>query len=331
MSSRRWRLAAGVVALSTLFALGLAEAWTRTWTPQRLQRVFSGKQYHLEEIDGVPVWRSKAHIGGSRTNLNCFRNRPDAPRVAILGSSIFYGVRLEQEDTLGALLTERLAPVLGEPPCISNLSEPATAFQNQWARAKVDFELIQPDLVIVEIWENSPGIFKMLGETAWNFGRLEVDAAGYPNPFDLDVELNQWWLSHVGLYRFIALNSVAQARMDSSKVWSTFTETQMEVLMNWSEQTGTDLLLVFCPNLGRPFQLTVDRTASSYGQLETLAESRGIAQVNLVKEFVGMDPSTLGIDTCCHFNALGMGEAASRIAPVAAALLQARQDSVSER
>jgi len=250
--------------------------------------------------------------------------------VAILGSSIFYGVRLEQEDTLGALLTEHLTSTLGEQPCISNLSEPGTAFQNQWARATVDFEAIQPDLVILEIWENSPNVFKMLGGSAWNFGRLEVDAAGYPNPFDLDAGHNQWWLRHVGLYRFIALSTVAEAHQDSSNVWSTFAETQMEMLMNWSEQTGTALLVVFCPGLGRPFQLTVGRTASSYGKVEALADSRGIAQVNLAKEFIGMDPSTLGIDTCCHLNALGMREVASRIAPVAAALLQARQESGGE-
>jgi hypothetical protein len=100
--------------------------------------------------------------------------------------------------------------------------------------------------------------------------------------------------------------------------------------MDWSEQTGTDVLLVFCPNLGRPFHLTVERTTASYGQLEALAESRGIAQINLVKAFIGMDPSSLGIDTCCHFNALGMREVASRITPVATALLQARQEPAGE-
>jgi hypothetical protein len=327
MATARWKLAAGAATLGTLLALGGAEYWARGQVPTRIQKIYSADQYQLEIIDGVPTWKQNLGESAERWNLDCIDERPDAPRVAIMGSSIFYGVRLDQEDSIGPQLTEQLAPLLGEEPCISNLSEAGFTFQNQWARAGAVQETIQPDLVIWEIWENSPFEFRMLGGAAYNFGRLAVDSAGYPNPYGLGEGSNQWLLNRSGLYRYLVFGSAQEDRDGSQADWSEFTTNQVTMMMDWADEEGFDLLLVYCPALRDDFETTAARTERSYGHVEPLAESRGVSQVHLAREFTGMDPSTLGIDTCCHFNPLGTREVVNKIAPVAAELLGNRSRS----
>jgi len=323
----RWILATGAATLSTLLALGAAEYWARGQVPTRIQKIYSADQYQLDIIDGVPTWKQNLSASAERYNLDCFEERPDAPRVAIMGSSIFYGVRLDQPDSLGPQLTEQLGSILGEEPCISNLSEAGFTFQNQWARALAEIERIQPDLVIWEIWQNSPYQFKMVGNTAYNFGRMEVDSAGFPNPYGLGEDSNLWMLSRSGLYRYFVFGSTPEDSQGNPADWPAFTSNEMGMLMDWSEEEEIDLLLVYCPSLREDFETTDARMERSYGYVEELADSRGIPQVHLAREFTGLDPATLGIDTCCHFNPLGTTEVAIRVAPVAGLLLQERRIS----
>jgi hypothetical protein len=327
MPTPRWMLATGAATLSTILALAGAEYWARGQVPTRIQKIYSADQYQLELIEGVPTWKQNLSASAERYNLDCIAERPDAPRVAIMGSSIFYGVRLDQPDSLGPQLAEQLTSILGEEPCISNLSEAGFTFQNQWARALAEVGLIQPDLVIWEIWENSPYQFKMIGNAAYNFGRMEVDSAGFPNPYGLGEDSNQWLLNRSGLYRYFVFGGTPEDSQGNEADWPAFTSNEMSMLMDWSEEEGIELLLVFCTSLRDDFETTDARMVRSYGYVEKLADSRGFSQIHLAREFTGMDPSTLGIDTCCHFNPLGTTEVATRVAPVAGLLLRQRGTS----
>ena len=55
--------------------------------------------------------------------------------------------------------------------------------------------------------------------------------------------------------------------------------------------------------------------------VHTRAWARSAAQLNLAKAFTGRDPSAMGIDACCHFNALGTVEVAAQNSAVAGGLL----------
>ena len=81
------------------------------------------------------------------------------------------------------------------------------------------------------------------------------------------------------------------------------------------------MVLVYCPSLQEDFATTAAKSEANYGYVERVAEKRSIAQIYLAREFEGLKPETLGIDTCCHFNPLGTTEVAKRISAVVGPLV----------
>jgi hypothetical protein len=328
MVRARWTFALGAVALGTLVALGAVELWARGAAPTRVQKFYSAEEYQLEIIDGVPTWKQNPQESALRWNLDCFRERPEAPRVAIMGSSILYGVRLEYEDSLGPQLSQHIQEDLGEEPCITNLSEAGFTFQTQWARAQAELPQIKPDVLIWEIWSNSPMEFRVLGEDAYNFGRLELDSLGFPNPLGLSPGINHTLLEYSGLWRYLVLGSTDETQVRSSTVWETFVNRELTMLIDWTEAEGIDLILVFCPSLNDDFDAVAERSEASYGYAERLGIERGLSMVYLAREFSGLDPVPLRLDPCCHFNSVGMAEVSERVAPLVGYRLASRSETV---
>jgi hypothetical protein len=326
MVRAHWKFALGAVALGTFIALGTVEVWARSAALTRVQKFYSADEYQLEIIDGIPTWKQNLEESALRWNLDCFRERPDSPRVAIMGSSILYGIRLGYEESLGPQLSHHIQQDLGEEPCVTNLSEAGFTFQAQWARAQAELPQIKPDVLVWEIWSNSPMEFRVLGENAYNFGRLEVDSLGFPNPLGLSPGVNQTLMEYSGLWRYLVLGSTPEIQIRSSTLWDSFASREMTMLIDWTDAEGIDLVLVFCPSLSGDFDAVAERSELSYGYVERLGMERGLSMIYLAREFSGLDVEPLRLDTCCHFNAVGMAAVAARVAPAVRDRLGSRQE-----
>ena len=315
MPVARWKFAAGATALGSVVALLGAELWARQQAPVRVQKFYSARDMHFEMIDGAPVWKQNLEESAERANMDCIDRRPDAPRVAIVGSSIFYSVRLDYAESLGPQLADVLETQRGERPCVTNLSEAGYTFQPQWARASTELPAFRPDVLIWEVWFNSPFEFKVLDDAAYNFGRLELDSTGHPNPLDLNPGTNRWLLDHSGLYRYGVIGSTPEQEKPPTSDWEEFAVQEMTMLIDWAHAEGIALLLVFCPSLNQSFESSLEKTKHTYDHVHRLAAERGVTTVTLAEEFLGLHPEDLGLDSCCHFNAHGTTEVARRIAP----------------
>jgi hypothetical protein len=108
--------------------------------------------------------------------------------VVILGSSIFHGVELDPADSLGP----QLAALLDkgeEQPCVVNLAQPGSAFENQAAALRQHAAALRPRVVVWELWGNSAYRFTMVDDAAFNFGALGLALAfGDTDPASLRID-----------------------------------------------------------------------------------------------------------------------------------------------
>lgn len=295
MSARQRQRGALLSVASLLGSLAVAEGVLRTQRPPRIQAVFPD-QAELSVVDGEVFWRS--HSRGEREREDCVAEEGGAKAV-ILGSSILFGVQLDFPDTLGA----HLEPVLGG--CVVNLAQPASSFSTQAATARSRLAALSPEIVIWEVWKNSPNGFLMLGDTAYNFGNLDVDETGVPSPFGLSSDLNRALFSRLALYRFAVLTQAADRPqgVGGARAWREFAET---ALAEMRELAGdARLILPMMPPLSVPFADSAARPPSGYVAFREEAARVGIETVDVAAAMAGEDHEALRLDPCCHLNAAG--------------------------
>ena len=83
---------------------------------------------NFEIYEGVPVYGMPEGQGEGVKNDECVREI--GADVVILGDSILHGVRLDDQDTLGPMLSRALQRANGERACVVNLSIPGFTLDN---------------------------------------------------------------------------------------------------------------------------------------------------------------------------------------------------------
>ena len=135
----RLRLRGALLSATTLLgSITIAECALRDRPLPRIQAVFPD-QAELVTVDGEVFWRS--HSRGEREQAACVEREGQAA-VAILGSSILFGVQLAVSETLGAHLSDVV------DGCIVNLAQPASSFQIQATTARHALPALHPQIVI---------------------------------------------------------------------------------------------------------------------------------------------------------------------------------------
>jgi len=293
------------VLLSTLMGLGLAiggvESWARLQPIPRVQQIFDHTDNDLQLVDGTPTWHGDyGHL--ERWNLDCAADR--RADVMLLGSSIFYGVRLDGPMTLGALLADHLGSE-DNPSCVVNLSQPGSAFKNQNASALLMGAKLNPRVVVWEIWHNSVNTFVVIGDSTFNFGQLQRDSGGIPNAFHLSADWNRRLFEWSAAYRYVDLSLAQKHSRRVAEVWAQFVDDTVQPALARLQANGSKVLLVYTPPLSRPFTQSTVPDDPGYLVMEQWAAKNGILTVDLARELGDADPDALGLDRCCHFNAEG--------------------------
>jgi len=284
-------------AVVLLLCVGTLEWHQRSDVPTRWQWV---TEYEI--MDNVPVWKASGPETLTVRNDDCATDRP--ANIVLLGDSIFYGVRLRPEDTLGLSLSRSLKRADDSAACVVNLSIPGFTLQQEVAVLKHNWEQLKPSIVVLEIWHNSPHRVTEVGGKVFNFGRLVVDEGGIPNPFNVPSSMNRSLFTNSALWRR-AIEGFANKGVMASQQW----EDTLHVIENfhsWLNERDIELVLVFATKLGTPWSEGREIERRSYSTVAEWAEASATPTLWFEDVLSGQDVEDVRLDTCCHLNQTGM-------------------------
>lgn len=301
---RQTAFALAATALGLLLGLAVAEGVARQLDLPRIQTIGLGGTARL--VDGVPVWRDPEG-SPARENADCA-----GPRVLLLGSSILYGSGLEPDASLGPALEARLPGL-----CVENLAQPAFTFDNQ--RAVADERLARaptPEVVVWEVWQNSVNRIDVIGDAAYNFGELEVDAGGVPSVLGFGPGANRALFAASALVRQLSVRLAPTSRTGAlAPRWEAFADGPLRGALDRVREAGATPVLVLMPPLDRPFAESAAQPFVGYVFVEELAAREGVAVVDAAGRLAGASHEALRADPCCHYNPDGIQALADVLAP----------------
>ena len=304
--------------LLAVFALMMCLAaleWNeRQEPPSRWQRVSD-----FETVDGVHVWESKDQVAGQVKSAECAET--SGADIVIAGDSILYGVMLDPESTLGPVLSRTVKRADGTAACAVNVSVPGFTFESEMAVIKRDWDLLHPEIVVLEVWHNSSHSLIDLGGNLFNFGNLVVDANGVPNPMGVPSGVNRLMFVHSALWRRLVEGS--SVGMKSSRPgWERLAK-EMSAFNDWLNARDASLMLVFATRLKDPWSAGRERERTMYESVSSWAEGAGVPTLWFDQVLSSTPVEDVRLDTCCHLNETGM-------ALVADALTQRLSPQASE-
>ena len=277
--------------------LAALEVYVNSTSSSRWQRV-----YNYEMVGDTPVWRSSNKDAEAVANLDCAQGgRAD---VAILGDSILYGIRIPVEDALAPRMSQRLVSADKSNACVVNLAVPGFTLEQELAVIKRDWNTLQPRIVVLEVWANSPHRVQVVGGMLFNFGYLAVDEEGLPNPFDVSSSLNRTLFGTSALWRR-AVQGAAKRNADTSILWSS-TNADVIAFNEWLMERNSRLVLASAVNLGSPWSAGREEDRGHYAQLGAWASSNDIPAIWFDEVLASQPVESVRLDTCCHLNALGL-------------------------
>lgn len=311
-----------LLSVAALCASLLLVEWYCQGQPlNRVQRVRRLSNHTLRMIGDVPVWKSKTPMNERIANTVCLDTATNGPDVYLVGDSIFYGVKLNPNDTLAPRLQKLLTIDLQREACVINLSEPGFAFANEEAVLREAVAAHKPRVVVLELWANSPHRFRVIDGVAYNFGSMDTDEHGLPNP-GVPTDMNRWLFRSSALWRHLSTGLAATTSRSSREVWLDFVERELEPLRGWLEDNGIALVLAYATSLQTPFSDGRPNEDKRYGSARSWAQEHEIAEVVFSEVLADEDTSAIGIDTCCHLNAEGTRLISEAIAVPLMQLLQ---------
>ncbi|HMV69285.1 MAG TPA: SGNH/GDSL hydrolase family protein [Myxococcota bacterium] len=324
----------GLTGLALAFATGEAAVRLARPTP-RAQIVRDGVNVALQERHGQPVWWSPE--SERFWDLTCPEAHPDAPRVMLLGDSIFRGVIVPEEQNFSSLLRGRIEAALGGEACVMNVSEPGWSFQQEWAVAQDLVPKLRPDVLILEMWTNLPESYTRVGGAAYRFGPVVRGSGDRPHLFEGAVD--DWLFTRSRLWEYATLALAPGQRVaDVDELWGAFLFDQVTPLIELAG--GADVLMVAAPPLHQTFSATLaERQAAlthdgevgmvgslgrAYATAEAWARLHRVGWLDLASALEQEPVELVRLDTCCHFNARGHEAIERAVEPWVVERLRAR-------
>lgn len=314
------RLIFGLAAAGLSVALGLAtgELAVRWWNPTpRVQVVRGGEvpapdRTPLSLVGGEPAWS----LPGSeaRKDPGC---GPDARRVLLVGSSIFWGTGYGPAEVVSGQLQQELDPSRSRW-CVINHAQPGYTGNQKVATARAVLPGLRPDLVIWEVWANDVGDYALLGPDAYEVGKLVHDEEGFPVWLPLPSGLHHALFLHSALYRYATLALAPEDRQAYDRTWHWLVDEGLPSVLEATRAGGGRLVLVFAPFLDRPFaQSAAEHRDKLRGYVWTRAwaEAQQVPVLDLAEAWIAEDPEDLRHDPCCHYAPAGHALLARTLRP----------------
>lgn len=309
MSASRRAVFAGLsLAAATALAVVGAEAGVRFFAPQLRLQVFRASDRLLLHDTPTGPWWQNTDPQMERVHAGC-ADPGAARRIVLSGSSILYGSGLDSADSLGPALQARL-----DDTCVLNHAEPGTTFGPQASRLDAVLGDEPADVLLWEIWQNSPHPVNRVGDSVYNFGPLTAGAGGVPDPWALG-SLNTRLLRSSRMYELVMTSAAPRHDPNVRKQWGAFVTHALPRMQAIAARAGARLVLVTCPFLDKPFTEQLPHLDQAYGAMVDAADAAGVPVLDLARALAGEDPEPLRADRCCHYNAVGTQRVADLLVP----------------
>lgn len=300
------------VSWTTMLVLtvGLSEVLVRLANPvPRVQVIRPSAGLQIHDEGGTPLWRFSTDPPVLR-NEGCVRTG-DGLEVAIVGDSILHWP-FEQADrsyiNAGITLQAKLDEVR-PGSCVRNVSQPAYAGLQQAAELRALERTHPPDVVFWGVWKED-GLYARIGDVWVDVDMYPTDAAGYPEPpwIPLPSSLHHALMDHTRLWPYVVLALSYPSGHTRRFTGDPTVDDLHSGLTSSARRTvarGVPFVVVLLPPLDKPFAQTLVDQPTAWGLVVPFAQQLGLPVVQVAEHLVGVDPATIRIDTCCHFNEEG--------------------------
>jgi hypothetical protein len=300
----RRQLGIRVVGAAALFLLTVEGLVAYVNPKPRFQVVTGSDSVVLYERDGVPLWHETDPE--PRWQTRCPDENPDAARILVFGSSILHGVDLSAHQVFSRRLQDGSRGAL----CVLNFAESGFTMAAKIARVAEVIERHPDAQVLMEIWENDPNPYTLLGRSAYGLRDQAVDRQGYPASLWVPAPLNGWLFRHSHAYEYAALGLAKPVR--PADPW---TERILPDLDRLKTLVGDRALtLLFMPKMADPLGEQIG--GHEYRKVIDWADAHGVPWIEAGALLKDQTTAGIALDRCCHLNARGHEILAERLGPI---------------
>lgn len=148
LSLRAYDIATGRVVFDEL----LKSSARRTLRPHPFLQYTSSRNFHgtVSHLEPGLTFRTTTNSSGFRTSES-YPKAPGRVRVLVLGDSFMYGANAHDEETAHAVLERRLRSEISPETEVLSLGVPSYSAVRYAVLARIYFELLRPDVVIVAV------------------------------------------------------------------------------------------------------------------------------------------------------------------------------------
>jgi hypothetical protein len=291
----RWTWNAALVCVGLCVGVAIGELTVRELKPlPRVQIVAAGGG--LRDLDGTLIWGT-VH---DREHRECVDEHPERVRIFVTGSSISFGVMVDEAAVFTSLLERRLNELRPNPGfCVLNFAQPGFGFEQKYAVAHVEVPRYRPALFLWEGWAEW-GHYSRMDDVAVNVRGYRLRSDGYVGVPGVPDRINHLLFDHSAFYRYAALATGTLGSDPEANALAP--QRALEKVLSLATSVGAKLVLFPATSLDRPFAEAVDRIDPAYPEF---ARQRGVGLYPLARELVNEDYRKVRLDECCHFNAEG--------------------------
>ena len=200
-----------------------------------------------------------------------------------------------------------------------NLSVPGYTFENEKVVGMRDLPVYRPQVVVLEMWANSPHQFTTFEGEAFNFGAAVLDESGLPNPLGAPPALHRALFSKSMLWRRITDGQRLQTK-PSRDMWLDMVE-ELDEFHEWLMAQDISLVLAFATRLNAPWGTGRETENKFYGIVQTWASGKGVPTLMFSDSLSRFPVEEIRFDTCCHLNNKGTAVVAEDITGIVAPML----------
>ncbi|MEY3214344.1 MAG: hypothetical protein RIT28_4825 [Pseudomonadota bacterium] len=291
----------GVLALT--FVEGLARAMH---PPPRVQLIGPLVGVELLRTPWGTTWKSH---DADVNPVSCPGGAPQADdlHVVLVGSSIVHGAGLDDpQDRPGAALYRALAAKTPGRVCVEVIAVPGSTFSTQVPLARHQLAgRPKADLLIWELWYNTPNTLTDLGGLLVNSGTLAADDGGPPNPLNLPRGLHYGLFAHSMAYVQLSLGLAPTHNPQLKDPWIWFVAEGLGEARRLADEHAEALVWLAMPSLDRPFPEQAAAPAESYQRVQAALDAQNVPMWSVAALWADTPPEAVRLDPCCHYNADG--------------------------
>ena len=117
--------------------------------------------------------------------------------------------------------------------------------------------------------------FVVMDNAVYNFGTMEVDERGLPNP-GLPPDLNHTLFKNFATWRHLSTDTAKYKRVKTADLFAQLVEEELEPMRLWLKERDVELILSFPTKMSAPFSEPREAERSTYAPVVAWATEKGL-------------------------------------------------------